>query len=231
MKGKKHTLENIEVFQDIIQKRIYKFILNHKAKIVSVITIITIAAVVFFGYTYYLKEQNKLAEMQLFPAIFLFEKDSLEQALLGDGGNFTDGLLAISKEYKMTDAGNLANFYIGTIYLKQEKYNSAIAFLKKFSSKDNLIQARTYSLIADAYIEQKNLSKAINFYKKAVNYKPNEGFTPDYLMKLALAYKMNKNYEKAAEAYNEIIQEYNSSDKVNSAKKRLASLSSTFLKK
>ncbi len=227
-KKKQQHKESLLESSDLLQNQIDKtpeFILAHKNTITAVLSAIALVVGSIFLYKYYVNQQNIAAQSQLFPAIFLFEKGSLEQALLGDGGNFTDGLLAISDEYSTTDAANLANFYIGAIYLKQANYEEAISYLKKFSGDDYLIQGRVYSLIADAYLEQENIQEAVNYYKKAIAYKPNEQFTPDYLIKLALAYEMTENYQEAINTYDKVVNEYNASPQVNKAKKFLAKLS------
>jgi tetratricopeptide (TPR) repeat protein len=86
------------------------------------------------------------------------------------------------------------------------------------------VQARAYSLVGDAYMEQKDFDNASDWYNKASEYKPNKEFTPTYLLKAALAYeKLNKN-EKAIEAYQKIIDTYWDSSEVQYAKKYKARL-------
>jgi tetratricopeptide (TPR) repeat protein len=178
----------------------------------------------YFGFTYYKNGQNELAQKDMFQAIYYFEADSLNLALNGDGNNL--GFLAIIEDYGITDAGNLAHFYAGASYLKQGKYELARLFLEDFSSSDLLVQARAYSLVGDAYMEEKNYESAASFYNKAANYKPNKFFSPSYLMKEALAYeKLNQN-DKAKEAYDKVINQYWESAEYNNARKFKARLES-----
>jgi tetratricopeptide (TPR) repeat protein len=178
----------------------------------------------YFGFTYYKNSQNTLAQKDMFQAIYYFEADSLNLALNGDGNNL--GFLAIIDDYGITDAGNLAHFYAGASYLKQGKYELARLYLEDFSSNDLLVQARAYSLVGDAYMEEKNYETAASFYNKAANYKPNKFFSPTYLMKEALAYeKLNQN-DKAKEAYDKVINQYWESAEYNNARKFKARLES-----
>ena len=140
-----------------------------------------------FGFRYYKNTQNTQAQNEMFQAVYYFEADSLDLALSGDGNNL--GFVDIASEYAITDAGNLANFYAGTAYLKQNKYELAILYLEDFDSKDLLVQARAYSLIGDAYMELADYQNAADYYEKAAGYKPNKYFTPQYLMKAALAHE------------------------------------------
>lgn len=171
----------------------------------------------YFYYTYTIEESNKEAQNAIYPAVYFFEQDSLDKALKGDGKVL--GLLDVAETYSGTKTANLAHFYSGVIYLKQGKYEDAISHLKEFSSSDYLIQARAYALIGDAYSEQDKFDEAVSYYKKAADYKPNEQFTPVYLMKLALAYESLNDNKKAADTYDIILTKYPKSPELNDAKK------------
>jgi tetratricopeptide (TPR) repeat protein len=178
----------------------------------------------YFGFTYYKNNQNVQAQKDMFQAVYYFEADSLNLALNGDGNNL--GFLAIIEDYGITDAGNLASFYAGASYLKQGKFELARLYLEDFSSNDLLVQARAYSLVGDAYMEENKYEDAATFYSKAANYKPNKFFSPTYLMKEALAYeKLNQN-DKAKEAYDKVISQYWDSSEYNNARKFKARLES-----
>ena len=183
--------------------------------IITAAVTLVIAGVI--GYFFYVQNQNKTAQEEMFPAVFAFEADSLKRAMNGDGAN--QGLIDIADNYSITDAGNLSDFYVGLGYLKQGKFDEAIEYLKKFKSNDLLVQARAYSLVGDAYMEKNEFGEATKYYKLASEYKPNKFFTPGYLLKLALAQEKNKDYDGAAKSYNEIIEKYFDSAEIQNAKK------------
>ncbi len=184
--------------------------------------IIVLAVGGFFAFNYYVDQQDGIAQKEMFQAIRYFESDSLKLALEGDGNNL--GFLQIIEDYSLTKSGNLANFYTGVIYLKQGKFPLAIYHLEEFSANDLLVQARAYSLIGDAYMEQKKYDEAARYYDKASGYEPNKEFTPTYLMKAALAYEKLNNIEKAKAAYQTIIDTYFDSSEIQNAKKYKAKL-------
>ncbi len=169
------------------------------------------------GFNYYKGIKDQEAQSVLFPAVYHFESDSLNKALKGDGAN--EGLVDVADQYGMTKAGNLAKFYAGTAYLKQGKFDEAIEYLKDFESSDFLVQARAYALLGDAYMEKNQLGEAVNYYEKAADYKPNEYFTPSYLMKLALAQELNKDNGAAIQTYEKVIKNYPASAEAINAKK------------
>ncbi|MCU0367279.1 MAG: tetratricopeptide repeat protein [Cyclobacteriaceae bacterium] len=217
----KDLLENPEVIQEKLVSAEGWLEQNPKTAI-GIVTIILLVIGGYFGYRYYNGNQDTIAQKEMFQAIRYFESDSLNLALNGDGNIL--GFLQIIEDYSSTDAGNLANFYAGATYLKQGKYPLAIFHLEDFKSNDLLVQARAYSLIGDAYMEQNNFEDAAKYYTKAAGYKPNKEFTPSYLMKAALAYeKLNQN-QKAIDAYTTIIEKFWDSSEIQNAKKYKARL-------
>jgi tetratricopeptide (TPR) repeat protein len=217
----KDLLENPEVIQEKLVD-VETWLEKNPKTAIGIVAAILLIAGGFFGYRYYLSNQDGIAQKDMFQAIRYFEADSLNLALNGDGNNL--GFLQIIEDYGRTDAGNLANYYTGAIYLKQGKFPLAIFHFEDFSSDDLLVQARAYSLMGDAYMEQKDYENAARYYNKAANYKPNKEFTPIYLMKAGLAYeKLNQN-QKAIDAYQIIIDKYWESTEFQSARKFKARL-------
>lgn len=174
------------------------------------------------GYNYYITDQNKSAQEELFQAQYYFESDSLGLALNGDGNSY--GFLEIIDEYTGTKAANLANFYAGASYLKLGDYESAIRHLKNFSSSDYVIQGRAYALIGDAYMEMDDFENAAEYYEEAADYKPNDNYTPIYLKKLALALELNGKTAEAASIYADIVSDYPQSTLIHDARKNKARL-------
>lgn len=217
----KELLENPEVIKEKLEGIEHWAERNPKI-IIGIVSALVLVVGGYFGWKYYIDKQEAQAQKEMFQAVHYFEADSLNLAFNGDGNNL--GFKQIIEDYSMTPAGNLANFYAGAICLKQAKYPLAIYYLEDFKANDLLIQPRAYSLIGDAYMEQKDYANASTWYDKASSYKPTKEFTPGYLMKAALAYeKLNKN-DKAKEIYQKIIDAYWESSEVQNAKKYKARL-------
>lgn len=219
-KGKKvkhhDMLEKPEALAEQISST-EEFIEKHQTLMLSVLGAIALIVAGGFLYKYYIGNQNEIAQDEMFQAVYYFEQDSLDLALRGDGNRF--GFLDIIDEYGATKAGNLANYYAGAIYMLKGNYSSAIPFLKDYSSDDILLQARAYSLLGDAYMEADDFTQAVDYYNKAASYKENKEFTPTYLLKSALAYKLNGQKDKAIEQYDKIINEYKNTPEYNNARK------------
>lgn len=219
----KDLLENPEVIAEKLEGAEHWIEENLKL-VIGVLGFIFLVVGGYFGYNYYIGGQDQQAQKDMFQAVRYFEADSLNLALKGDGNNL--GFEQIIEDYSGTDAANLANFYAGAISLKQGKYALAILYLEDFKSNDLLVQPRAFSLMGDAYMEQKQYEDAAKFYGKASSFNPNKYFTPTYLMKEALALeKLNQN-DKAKEAYQKIIDQYFDSSEYQNARKFKARLES-----
>lgn len=215
------ALESPEVLQDKLNNSV-EYVKENKNTFIYIVG--AIAAIIggYFFYQYYQSTQNEEAQKSMFQSVYYFEADSLNKALNGDGKN--PGLKEIADDFGSTKAGNLSNYYVGTIYLKQGKFDEAITYLSKFSSSDIVVQARAFSLIGDAHMEKNSFDDALSFYQKAASHHPNKEFTPRYLIKLALAAELKKDNAKAIEAYDKIINEYPMAQEINDAKKYKAIL-------
>ena len=213
----KSSLEFLESAEGLQQEigKVQTTVEKNQNVIYGVVGALILAVVGYFGYKYYTNSQDEEGQAKLYSAVYKFEADSnkiaaKEMAKVADdfGGN----------------TGNLANFYAGVANLKEGKYDTAIEQLKSFSSSDLLVQARAYSLIGDAYSEKKAYGDAVNYYKKASDYKANKFFTPAYMMKLAAALEANKESKEALAVYTEIVEKYAESSEAVSAKKYKAML-------
>lgn len=218
---KKHSeFEELVENPDALAERLSHsedFVKKNKTKLLGVFA--AIAAIVVAGFLYYNYKSSRSTEAQnaMFQAVYYFEQDSLNKALNGDGQY--QGLLAIADEYSGTDAGNLANFYAGVALLKEGKFAEAQERLEEFESDDYLLQARAYSLVGDALLEQGKNKEAADMYMKAANHNANEHFSPQYLMKAGIAYEADNNFSAAVEAYDKIITDFVASIEASEAKK------------
>lgn len=207
------NLEFIESPEALAQEigKAQSLIEKNKNVISIIIGALLLGVVGYLGYKWYSNKQDEEGQAALFSLVNKFDTDSTQ--------GLSKEFVKVADEYGLSKAGNLAHFYAGVSSLKEGKFDEAIEQLKKFSTNDLLVQARAYALIGDAYSEKKAYSDAIDYYKKAADYKPNKFFTPVYLMKLATAYEVNKQNDEALEVYSKIVDKYEDSQEAASAKK------------
>jgi tetratricopeptide (TPR) repeat protein len=213
--------ENPEVLAQQLTKT-EEFIENNKKVVFGLGGIIALVIVAFFGFRYYMNNLNQEAQKEMFQAVYWFENGELDKALNGDGNNF--GFLSLVEDYKGTQSANLSNYYLGSIYLKQGEFETAIDHLESFGSDDLLVQSRAYALVGDAYMELGNYTLAAEAYGKAAKYKSTKEFTPQYLMKQGLAFEQANDLDKAMASYKQVVEKYETSREFTEAQKYLSML-------
>ena len=230
-KPKKENEEILPLYnQEVVNQTLSKseeFINKNKNYLILFFGIITISIAAFSIFSYLKSNQNENAQNEMFQAVYYFEKDSLVQALNGDGNNY--GFLEIIDEYSLSEAANLSRFYAGASYLKLGNYQNAINYLDQFSSSDLLVQARAYSLIGDAYVELEDYENAIYYFEKASSENPNQFFTPSYLLKLALVYEEVSDLKSAIKSYETIISDFKDSPEYQTSLKNKSRLEGLML--
>jgi predicted negative regulator of RcsB-dependent stress response len=199
------------------------------AKYGKITTVIAAAIIILGGgwlaykYMVVVPKQEK-AEEAIWHAEDYFAQDSLQKALKGDGQSA--GFEKIASQYSGTDAGELANYYIGVIALKQGDNNKAIKSLKAFSTNAHQVQARAYKLLGDAYANSGKNSDALDSYKKAAHeFEKDKMNSSEYLILAAyFADKVLNDKKQAEELYKEVLNKYPNSQASDDAGKYLAQM-------
>jgi len=216
------TEERIHSVEETLSKTEHFIETNQKLLINIGIALVVIVLGFYAIRNYYIVPREADATAQMFMAQKYFEKDSLKQALNGDG-NYP-GFLSIIDDYKWTSASNLAHYYAGICYLKQGKFQDAIDQLKSFSGKDELVAPMAIGATGDAYMELNQPDKAASEYEKAANLRDNKFTTSLFLLKAAFAYEELKNNDKALELYTKIKTKYPNSVEAADVDKYIAKI-------
>jgi tetratricopeptide (TPR) repeat protein len=185
--------------------------------------VIAAAALVTIGYLSYQKfivePKEEEATTDLFVAQTNFQlatdatdvkkQDSLYTLVL-KGSEGKQGAIGIADQYSGTDSGNIANYYAGIASLNLKKYDDAISYLEKFSSKDIFLSAIATGAIGDAYSQKNDAKKALEMYEKAAHQSANEFTTPRYLFKAGQTSLALGNKADALKYFTEIKEKYES---------------------
>lgn len=169
---------------------------------------------------FYLEPKEKEAQAAIFKAQVLFEKDSFDLALKGQGDVL--GFEAVAEEYGMTKAGNLAHYYAAICLMRKNDFQGAIDHLDKFSSDNELVGPLATGLKGDAYVELNELDKGASQYMKAAGMSKNKLTAPVFLKKAGLAYEELKSYDDAVAAYTKIKNEYSDANEAMDIDKYIA---------
>ena len=170
---------------------------NQKLLVRGVLVIIIVVGAILGYYRFYKAPMEQEALKQMFVAENLFEKDSFNMALNGDGN--APGFLEIIDKYSSTPSGNLANYYAGICYLHLGDNQNAIKHLEKFSSDDVIFSSMVTANLGDAYMQLGDFKKASSYYQKA---------TPVIMMKAGLAFEKANDYKSALNMYERLEKEF-----------------------
>lgn len=193
--------EKLKVVGEALSKS-EKFLAENKTKIIGTVVAVAVVVIAIFAYNHLVKTPRENAALeQMAAAERYFEIDSLNIALNGDGINL--GFNQIIDEYGSTKAGRLAYFYAGFCNLHLGNFQEAISQLENFNGKDELLQARAYCGIGDAYIELEQYNDAVSYFMKAADYREND-YSAEYLMKAGITYEQLGQYADAVKVYKKI---------------------------
>lgn len=186
--------------------------------VATVVLLIVVGGLAYFKL--YKEPRVEKAATNMAYAQRMFQVDSLDLALNGDGQN--PGFLKVKRKFGGTPSENLANYYIGAIYLKKGDYGQAIKYLEDFDGKGTMVSYLAKGLLGDAYMEAGKTKEGIAAYEDAASNEDNEVLTPIYLYRAGIAYEMNSQLEKAKEKYLEIKENYPTSQQAQDIDRLLA---------
>ena len=180
---------------------------NNKSLLFIAGAVILLIGVYFWYQNVYLKGRAEEAANKMFRAEQFVGTDSLSnKAIKGEGGY--PGLEKIAEEYDNTKSANLANLYLGGIYLRKGEYKKAVESLSKYSATGSPVaDPLALGLLGDAYSELKDYKQAATYYKKASD-KASKFTSPMFLKKLGLVNENLKDFKGAVEAYTKIKTQY-----------------------
>lgn len=186
--------------------------------------LLVVAVALIYVFVKWLPERNVQAQKAMYMAEMAFAKDSFELALNGRAGVGTPvtGFAEVTSKYSFTKAANLANYYAGICCLNLKKYDDAVKYLDKFSTKDPVIGAVKLSATGDAYMELGKTEEGIKYYEKAASFSDNETYTPYFLFKAGLAHEKKQDYASAKEYYEKVRDNYPKSDEARDIEKYIA---------
>ena len=162
--------------------------------------IIIIAGIILFN-NYYLTPRANEASTELAKSQQLFEQQQYDKAL--------EGFQKVAADYSSTDAGNLAQLYIGICQANLGKWQEAVNALESFSGKgDQMISPAAEGALGDAYANLNQLDKAVEHMKKAAKMADNNTLSPIYLIKAGEILESQGKKAEALELYKQVKEKY-----------------------
>ncbi|WP_257668869.1 tetratricopeptide repeat protein [Parapedobacter tibetensis] len=199
------------------------FIQENQKSLAFIIGGIVVLLLLYIGYQrFYLAPRATTAADQLFKAETYATIDSLQQRAIDGDGSYP-GFKEIAGEYENTKSANIANAYLGGLYLRQGNYQEAVNALEKYSNTGStVLDPLVIGLLGDAYSELKDYKKAASYYKKAADKNSNTFTSPLLLKKLGLVYEAQNDFKQALEAYKRIQSDFPESHEATSIESYIA---------
>jgi tetratricopeptide (TPR) repeat protein len=185
---------------------------NSKSLLFIAGAVIVLIAIYIWYQNVYLKDRAQEASAKMYKAEQYVGVDSLaNKAIKGDSGY--PGFEKIADEYENTKSANLANLYLGGIYLRKGEYKKATEALGKYTETGSPVaDPLALGLLGDAYSELKDYKQAATYYKKAADKVANNFTSPMFLKKLGLVQEQLKDFKAAEDAYTKIKTDYPTSE-------------------
>lgn len=189
-----------------------KFLEENKKLIWGIIiAIVVVAGVSYACFKWAYLPAKQEAMSQMYKAEASFRNAEYDLALNGDGNVL--GFDQIINEYG-TKAGKSVYLYAATCAMQLGDADAALAYISKYSTKDEILGGRAEALKGDAFCAKGEYAKAASAFMSAAK-KSNNVFSAGYLLKAGLAYEAlqknadaNKCYETIKEQYPQSMEAY-----------------------
>ena len=174
---------------------------NKKVITIAVVAIIVIVVGAILFNNYYLEPRANEASTELAKSQEMFDQQQYDKALAG--------FQKVASDYSSTDAGNLAQLYIGLCQANLGKWQEAVNALESFSSKgDQMISPAAEGALGNAYANLKQLDKAVEHLKKAAKMADNNSLSPTFLIQAGEILESQGKKDEALELYKEVKEKY-----------------------
>ena len=155
---------------------------NKKAIIIAVVAIIAVVVCAILLNTYYFQPRQQEASTELAKSQELFQQEQFDKALAG--------FQKVASDYSSTDAGNLAQLYIG------------------LGKDDQMITPAAEGALGNAYANLNQLDKAVEHLKKAASMADNNSLSPTFLIQAGEILESQGKKDEALKLYQEVKEKY-----------------------
>ena len=172
-----------------------------KAIVGCVAAVIVIVVCAILANNYYFEPRANEASTELAKSQELFDMQQYDKALVG--------FQKIASDYSSTDAGNLAQLYIGLCQANLGKWQEAVNALENFSGKnDQMITPAAEGALGNAYANLNQLDKAVEHLKKAAQMADNNSLSPTFLIQAGEILESQGKKDEALKLYQEVKEKY-----------------------
>ena len=174
---------------------------NKKAIIIAVVAVIAVIVCAILANNYYFEPRQQDASTELAKSQELFQQQDYAKAL--------EGFQKVAADYSSTNAGNLAQLYIGLCQAQLGKWQEAVNALESFSARDDqMISPAAEGALGNAYANLNQLDKAVEHLKKAASKADNNSLSPTFLIQAGEILESQGKKAEALKLYQEVKDKY-----------------------
>ena len=174
---------------------------NKKTIIIAVVAVIAIVVCAILANNYYFTPRQEEASTELSKSQELFQEEQYDKALAG--------FQKVASDYSSTDAGNLAQLYIGLCQANLGKWQEAVNALESFSGKgDQMISPAAEGALGNAYANLKQYDQAVKHLTTAAKMADNNSLSPTFLIQAGEILESQGKKDEALKLYQEVKEKY-----------------------
>ena len=172
-----------------------------KAIICGVVAVVAVIVCAILVNNYYLEPRSNEASTELAKSQELFDAQQYDKALAG--------FQKVAADYSSTDAGNLAQLYIGLCQANLGKWQEAVNALESFSGKgDQMISPAAEGALGNAYANLKQYDQAVKHLTTAANMADNNSLSPTFLIQAGEILESQGKKDEALKLYQQVKEKY-----------------------
>ena len=172
-----------------------------KVIIFGVVAVVVVIVCAILVNNYYLEPRSNEASTELAKSQELFDAQQYDKALTG--------FQKVASDYSSTDAGNLAQLYIGLCQANLGKWQEAVNALENFSGKgDQMISPAAEGALGNAYANLKQYDQAVKHLTTAAKMADNNSLSPTFLIQAGEILESQGKKDEALKLYQEVKDKY-----------------------
>ena len=172
-----------------------------KVIIFGVVAVVAVIVCAILVNNYYLEPRSNEASTELAKSQELFDAQQYDKALTG--------FQKVASDYSSTDAGNLAQLYIGLCQANLGKWQEAVNALENFSGKgDQMISPAAEGALGNAYANLKQYDQAVKHLTTAAKMADNNSLSPTFLIQAGEILESQGKKDEALKLYQEVKDKY-----------------------
>ena len=130
------------------------------------------------GYYYYSTSQENTAQQLMADATQAYLQSNYQEALTGSETDFTVGFEQIINNYSMTDAANLARYYVAVCEYNLGNPQQALSYIEAYEIPEGIMGVGPISFNGVLLTDLGNHAEAAKMYIKAAVWDKNESTSP-----------------------------------------------------